>query len=135
MRQESLISEEMCWHIGVEWEPWTQEIDKRFIRNFAEAIDDPNPLWQDEIEARKTPFGGIIAPPTFYCALDPRRRDFDPESGYPRDRWGNVTDSKSKANAYDEVEFFEPIRAGDVITATSMISRIYERQGQVGRLV
>lgn len=135
MSQASLISEEMRQDIGVDWEPWTQEIDKRFIRKFAEAIEDSNPLWQDEVEARKTPYGGIVAPPTFYCALDPRRRDFNPESGGPRGRWKDAAESKSEANAYDEVEFFEPIRAGDTITATSKITNIYERQGQAGRLV
>lgn len=128
---EELITEEMRQDIGVEWDVWTQEVDKRWICKFAEAIEDPNPLWQDEVEARKTSYGGIIAPPTFLGALDPKWR-----YGEPLQRWQVPTKPKGGGgNAYDEVEFFEPIRPGDTITARIKTSNIYVRQGRTGRLL
>ena len=50
--------------IGEEWEPRVYEIEKGMIQRFVQAIDDPNPLWQDEEYAKKSQYGGIIAPPT-----------------------------------------------------------------------
>ena len=130
MAEESLITEEMRRDIGMEWEPYVQEIDKRFIAKFAEAVGDPSPLWQDEARARKTPCGGIIAPPTFYAALDPVYR-----YGTPQPRWKVPAEAKGGANAGDEVELFEPIHPGDTITAKAKTVDIYERQGRSGRLL
>ncbi len=35
------------------------------MRKFAEAIGDPSPLYVDEETARRSRYGGLIAPPTF----------------------------------------------------------------------
>ena len=35
------------------------------ILRFVNAIGDPNPLWRDEEYARKTRYGGLVAPPSF----------------------------------------------------------------------
>ena len=128
---DELITEEMRQDIGVEWDFWTQEVDERWIRKFAEAIEDPNPLWQDGALARKTSYGGIIASPTFIGALDPKWR-----YGEPLRRWNVPAAPKGGGgNAYDEAEFFEPIRPGDMITARIKTSNIYVRQGRSGRLL
>ena len=66
MSEESLITDKMRKAIGVESEPLLYDVDKWHIQRFAEAIGDPNPLYQDEAAARKTRYGGIIAPPTFF---------------------------------------------------------------------
>ena len=125
-----LITQQMLDDIGVEWDPYVQEIDRRFIRKFAEAVGDSNPLWQREVEARRTGYGGIIAPPTFHVALDPFWR-----FGEPIPRWEFPMPEKSGAHASDSVEIFEPIRPGDTITATARIVDIFERQGKTGRLL
>jgi len=52
-------------NIGVEWEPVVYKIEKGMIQRFVQAIDDPNPLWQNEEHASKSRYGGIVAPPTF----------------------------------------------------------------------
>ena len=43
-------------------------IEAGHIMMFARAIGDPNPIYCDEEQARKTEPGGIIAPPTFVQA-------------------------------------------------------------------
>jgi acyl dehydratase len=35
------------------------------IRHFADGLGDTNPLWTDEEYAKRTKWGGIIAPPCF----------------------------------------------------------------------
>jgi acyl dehydratase len=41
------------------------------IRNFANGIGDPNPLWLDLAYARKTRYGRIVAPPSWYYSVFP----------------------------------------------------------------
>lgn len=38
-------------------------------------------------------------------------------------------------NGGNEYEFFQPIQAGDILSITSRVSDIYERDGRVGRMV
>ncbi|MFH1486855.1 MAG: MaoC family dehydratase N-terminal domain-containing protein, partial [Chloroflexota bacterium] len=44
---------------------------KTAIRNFANGIGDPNPLWRDEAYAGKTRYGRIIAPPSWLYSIFP----------------------------------------------------------------
>jgi acyl dehydratase len=45
------------------------KLTKEMIQKFAEAIEDRNPLYFDEEYAKKSPFGGLIAPPTIHALL------------------------------------------------------------------
>ena len=46
MSEEPIISDELQSLLNVEFGPEVYEIEKGMVRKFAEAIDDPNPLWQ-----------------------------------------------------------------------------------------
>lgn len=50
-------------------EPWNHEATLDTIRHYAHGIGDRNPLWSDEKYAQATPFGDVIAPPTFLYSL------------------------------------------------------------------
>jgi acyl dehydratase len=52
------------------------------IRHYADAIGDKNPLWRSEEYARRTRWGGIIAPPTFMDCIAPTF--VGSGRGYPR---------------------------------------------------
>ena len=124
MTQESVITEAVRRAIGVESPPVTHTIELGAIRRFARAIGDPNPLFNDEAAARKTRYGGVIAPPTFLRSLmdDPARARVDvPYTG--------VLDGGS------DWEYFEPVRPGDRVTITSKVVNVYERQGRLGNMV
>lgn len=54
--------------IGRTLEPWCYEATRDNIRHYAHGIGDDNPLWCDPDYARSTPYGGIIAPPSFIFA-------------------------------------------------------------------
>ncbi len=112
-------------YIGQESPPEVMEVEKGHIRAFAQAIEDSNPLWNNEAEARKTRFGGMVAPPTFLRAARTQRlEDLPPDFPYKR-----LLDGGS------EWEYFEPVRPGDRITAVNRVVDIYSRSGQLGPMI
>lgn len=124
MAQAPLITEAMRKLIGAQSEPVSLDIEKGHIRRFAEAIQDPNPLWQDEARARDSRYGGIVAPPTFLRAL--RMALPKVELNLPLSR---ILDGGS------EWEYFHPVRPGDTITAVTRLADLREREGRAGRMV
>ena len=122
---ESVITDELRRKIGVEAPPVTIEIDKGMLRRLAEAVGDSNPLWQDEVKARKSSYGGIIAPPALLLSAQMRIPRITPvETGLTRVLDGGV-----------EIEFYEPVRAGDVLTMRSRITDLYERETKRGLML
>lgn len=121
----SFLTEEMrLGAIGSEGPSMTVEVEIGAIVKFAQAIDDPNTLWNDEATARKSMYGGLIAPPTFLRCLRPTspKLPFD----LPFDR---VLDGGSSW------EYFEPVRPNDRITAVDRIEDMQERSGRIGLMI
>ena len=118
---ESVITKEMKDAIGVESDPVVYQIEEGAILRFAEAIGDTNPIFNDKNEASKTKYGGIVAPPTFLRSIahvkapEPK---VQVKSPYP-----------ANVDGGSEWEYFEPIKVGDTITATSYLADINERKG------
>jgi acyl dehydratase len=51
--------------IGATAEPWCHEATRDNIRHYAHGIGDDNPLWCDPDYAADTPYGGLVALPSF----------------------------------------------------------------------
>jgi len=115
--------------IGQELSSTTHEVTKDDIRKLAVATGDLNPLYLDEGRARRSRYGGIIAPPLLYFVAVP---DIVPESQLSDDGMFIGSDLPIKYSRVvaggAEVEFFTPIRPGDVITAKTKIADISERK-------
>ena len=131
----SLITDEMRrdLRLGEVAGAFTYEVDRGWIRQFVEAFEDPNPLWRDEATAKEEGrFGALIAPPTFFGALDPVER-----KELLLDAWVETIPYKNTGggNAFNEVEYFLPIRAGDTITVEVTYTDVHERDGRSGRLL
>lgn len=121
----SFLTEEMQRRaIGIESPPVTMEVEKGAIIRFAQAIGDNNPVYTDEAAARKSRYGGLIAPPTFLRSI--RGIHLELPFGLPFNR---VLDAGS------EWEYFQPVRPGDRITAVGRISDIRERSGRLGLMI
>ena len=103
----------------------SMEIEKGHIRRFAQAIGDDNPLYCDEACARKSRYGGIIAPPTFPTVF-----------GFEGERVldGLEFNRARLLHGEQEYEYFQPIRAGDIISFSTRISEIQEKQSKSGML-
>ena len=110
--------------IGVQSNPLTMEVEKGAIMKFAEAIGDNNPLWTDEVLARKSKYGGLITPPTFLRSIRIERPELPFDLPFTR-----LLDGGS------DWEYFQPVRAGDHITATSEITDLQERSGRMGLMI
>src|SRR3954462_7457836 len=96
----------------------TFEVGREHIRKFADAIGDQNPVYRDVEAAKALGHPDVIAPPTFLTVL-----------GF-RLGVGPVGDSDLGLN-YALVVHGEqrsvhhrPVRAGDVLTATSIVEDI-----------
>ena len=124
MTQESAITPEMRAAIDVESEPLTHEVEKGAIIKFAEAIGDTNPIYNDEVAARQSRYGGMTAPPTFLRSMSAGPLKVDFRSPYSANLDGG-----------SEWEYFEPVRPGDRITVTTKIADLYERAGRLGNMM
>lgn len=118
------VTDEVRKQIGKTGEPRSYEVERGAIRRFAEAIGDPNPLFSNEVEARRTRFGGIVAPPTFYRSMMAGLPELKLEMSGNRGLDGG-----------SEWEFFEPVRPGDRITVQTRIADIRESDGRLGPMV
>ncbi len=121
----SFLTEEMRDRaIGQESQPVTADVEKGAIIKFAQAIGDDNPVFNDEMAARQSRHGGLVAPPTFLRSVPVARAEYPFKMPYER-----LLDGGS------EWEYFEPVRAGDRITAVSSITDINERAGRMGLMI
>ena len=112
MSEEPVISEELKSLINVPFGPEVYEIEKGMVRKFVEAIEDPNPRWREE------------APPTFAAALVPAK--------LVQAILNARTPLKRILNGASELEYFKPIKIGDVISVTGSLTRLRQVQGQEG---
>ena len=106
--------------IGVESEPTTLEVERGHVARFAEAIGDDNPAYT----AGTPQSGGVVAPPTFLRAI----RDVRPVVPFDVP-FTRLLDGGS------DWEYFEPVRAGDTITAVGRIEDMRERTGSIGQML
>jgi len=113
------------------------EVSMWAIKRFIEATTDDNPLWRDEKYAEKTRWGGIIAPPAFLHVFDPSNRAFRqlPDLSHMATIMPFELPYARTFQAFNEFQFFTPLRPGDLITSTARIVDVYEREGKSGRMV
>ena len=112
MNEESVISEELEGLLNVEFGPDVYEIEKGMVRKFAEAIEDPNPAWQE------------VTPPTFPAALVP--------TSLVHRLFNAKTSLKRLLNGTSDLEYLQPIRIGDTISVTAKLTRLRQVAGQEG---
>lgn len=108
--------------IGRESEPVVHEVEKGAIRRFAEALGDPNPIYQDEAAARAAGHPGLVAPPTFPVALTANERF----------RHSLDLGTRSVLHREQAFEYARPIVAGDRITVRSRVADVQELAGASG---
>ncbi len=121
----TFLTEEMRQQaIGCESDPRTVEIEKGAIVKFAEAIAEENPVYNDEVAARNSQYGGLIAPPTFLRSVIAGRPNMPFDTPFTR-----LLDGGS------DWEYFQPVRPGDRITSVARIEDITERTGSIGLML
>ena len=109
---DSVITEELNSLLNVDFGPEVYEIERGMLKKFAEAIDDPDPRWMEE------------APPTFPAALVPKtllHKLFNADIPLKR-----------LLNGASELEYFKPIKPGDVISVMARLTRLRQMPGAAG---
>jgi len=132
-----MLPKEVTRLIGKVGETMVLEVEKGAIRRYVDALGDPNPLHWDEGAAKRAGFRTIVAPPGFFGwpakwgaagpFFPPLREEVTAliaDAGYTRGLYGGV-----------EYDFFHPVLAGDVLSATPKVKDIYEREGKTGKMV
>jgi len=109
--------------IGYELPSFTADVEKGRLRFFAKAIGETNPIYTDEDAAVKAGYRTLPAPPTFAMVLDMDTPDLMPLLGLLKMDIGRIL------HGSQEVEYFQPIYAGDQITVTSKVVDIFDKKG------
>ena len=94
------------------------EISRVKIRDFADAIGDPSPVFRDVAAAQAAGYPDVIAPPTFpivITAAAGNRAATDPELGI---NYAMVVHGEQS------FEYVRPLVAGDVVTTQTTITDI-----------
>jgi acyl dehydratase len=136
MGEKDELLEVMKEWVGQEQGPFTCEVEKGMMMKLPWAVDDPNPLWRDEHYARQTRWGGLIASPYFAEFLRFRGiSDYGGPATPPAPR-RPLPGSPANVVGGEEVEFFQPIRPGDVITINRHTAEVKKRwSSSLGREV
>ena len=131
MAETSAISDEMRAAIGRESEPVTIEVDKTAVRMFARAVGYTDLIYFDEEYAKSKGYRSLPCPMGFvgqpiYRPDKPLR----PSTVMPFQ-----SPYKRVLNGGTDFEYYEPVCAGDVLTATTKVVDIVERVGSTGPML
>lgn len=118
--------------LGLSSGPTIMEVERGAIRRFADAIDASNPLYYDVEYAKNSPYSELICPPGFFGwpvkmnggDLMDKLLEAIPKAGFPGIVHGST-----------EIDFYLPIRAGDILACVWKIIDISERRGKAGKLL
>ena len=129
MANGSLITDEMRQLIGKTLDTIVFKVEEGAIQRYAQAIGDPNPLFNDLGYAKTTKYGRLLAPPGF--------TGWPIQAGRPTEElFASLVKAGAPPRILDggiEFEFIEPIGAGDILTATSKIAKVTERETKLGK--
>src|SRR6266508_5186809 len=114
-------------------------VEATHILMFARAIGDDNPVYTDPNSAAAAEFGGVIAPPTFTMAaaqFDPeavlRPKKGEPWFGSAKEPSGARRESTGRLHAEQHFEYFRPVVAGEVLTATDREGETWRKESKRG---
>jgi acyl dehydratase len=98
-------------------------VSREKIREFADAIGDPNPAYRSPDAARALGYADVVAPPTFLVVVSSAACDpilFDPELGL---------EYASVVHGDQSFMLHRPVVAGDLVVATPGVEKIRSAAG------
>jgi acyl dehydratase len=104
---------------GMTFPPYQFHVERGKIREFADAVGDPNPVYRDPAYAAQLGFAGVLAPPTLL-----RTFLYEPKTASDALK---VADWSYIVHGEQEFEYFAPVMAGDLLTARERIVSITEK--------
>ncbi len=127
-QEHAVMTEEMIddvrRRIGVDWRPrepyFNTHATQDTIRHFVHGIGDDNPLWCDPAYAKTTPFGAVLAPPSFLYSI----------------YWCSGRIGMPGIHAWhsgNDWEFFRPIKDGEEIQYRVQVKDLVEKKSRMAR--
>jgi acyl dehydratase len=113
--------------VGKEYPPFAVTAERGRIKDFARAIGDLNPFYLDDSVGRASPWGDLIAPPTFGTSF---RGDGGAETGALLEDLG--VDISRVLHGEQEFEIFRQITPGETLLCRSTVVDLYEKTGRSG---
>jgi len=126
--------------VGRETETFLGEVTLRDCQRYAIAVGDLNPLYFDEEFARRSSYGGLIAPPNMLTAIRAWGAG-TAESGLASDGVVDLPEEKlpialtRRMAGGQALTYHTPVRPGDHITRRGGIVSLEERTGRSGVFV
>ena len=111
------------------------DVTLKDIKRYAQAIDDPNPLFSDVDFAEKTVFKSIVAPPLFcqiFAFEDANIEELLPD-GSPVEM--NIPlPAKKTVGGSSSFDIYHRVKPGDKLTVKSCLKNLYSKEGKSGTL-
>jgi acyl dehydratase len=109
--------------VGRHYPPFTVAVERRWIRTFAEAIGDDDPLYRDVDVARAAGYADIPAPPTFAFTVAM-------EAAQPLAVIDDLGVDKTRTMHGEQgFRLHRPIVAGDILSGRQKVVDVFERKG------
>lgn len=114
-------------HVGLASEPRVVEVERGFLKFFAKATGETDPIYFDEAAARAAGHPDILMPPTYVFSLrlaDPALVGdvFDPVNGMG-------VDMRRVLHGQQSFTYHRPIYAGERLELVTTTTDIYEKEG------
>lgn len=113
----------------------TDPVGSAAIKKYAISVDDRNPLYIDDEYAKKSRYGGIVAP---YTYLFENNHDFYAPIGEDGIILGHIESFPPPFDALvrggNEYEFVQRVRPDDIISFTRTIESVTLREGKAAPL-
>jgi acyl dehydratase len=111
---------------GKEYPPFAVTVERGKIKEFARAIGDLSPFYLDDAVGRASPWGDIIAPPTFPVTFRDEAQD---TAAFLRELGADISRILHGEQAF---EHRKPIQPGRTYLCRSKVLDIYEKTGRSG---
>jgi len=141
MAVDDAVLERLREEVGVEHTEDLGEVSPILIKRFAAAVGEQHPLYTDSDYARAQGHADVIAPPNFLTAVitwtpgapyDSLREDgTEADTHLP----GVPAQGVRIMGGGEEMEFLEPVVAGTVVTRTTVLLDVNERESRSGRML
>lgn len=133
---EPYITDEGRAYLGHETVVTSHPVSARHIQQYLAGADNWDLAYHDPDYCKKSPHGEIVAPPIFFLAAS---RRIVPMDQLQADGQYSVflipgVYGRSLLASWD-IEVFDVVRVGDVITVRDKITKISEKQGRSGKMI
>ncbi len=114
--------------VGKEYPPFAVTLERVKMKEFARALGDLNAHYLDDEVGRASPWGDVIAPPTFAITF---RSEATDTAALLHDLGIDIS---RVLHGEQEFELFRPLRPGETLLCRTRMVDLYEKPGRSGPL-